>query len=167
MEEASPNQHKKCELEIPMPFFDSRQNPSSVAVPFRKYSLRNIQSKSAAYILLKYYVAASKCLMMENSNPDSLHNYNNQLYSWLNKYVMPRLSDDKFYAAFGGVLRIYETLKKNGVGQSGSKTIGSFNIMPEVEEHEPPKDDENAEGMEDNKVIVIVNVYIAASRFTS
>lgn len=137
--------HKKCEIEIPMPFFDSRQNPSAVAIPFKRYSLRNMQSKSAAYILLKYYVAASKCLMMQNSNPDSLHNFNNQLYSWLNKYVIPRICDEKFYAAFGGVLRIYETLKKNGVGQSGSKTIGNFNIMPEVEEHEIPKDDENPE----------------------
>lgn len=132
-----------------MPFFDSKSSPSAVAIPFKKYSLRNIQSKAAAYVVLKYYVAATKCLMTRNANSQSLHNFNNQLYSWLTKYVMPRLSDDKFYSAFGGVLRILETLKKKGgIGESGSKTIGSYNIMPEIEEHEPPKDEEGVDQME-------------------
>lgn len=52
--------------------------------------------------------------MSKNTDSTNVNNFNNKLYSWLNKYVVPRLGDDKFYAAFGGSLRIIETLKKRG-----------------------------------------------------
>lgn len=52
------------------------------------------------------------------------------------RFVIPHLKDEKLYAAFGGALRVYMSLKDR-VGHGGGKEIGNYNVMPEVEEKEP------------------------------
>lgn len=98
-----------------MPFFDSKVNPSSIAVPFKAYSLRNIESKSAAYIVVKYYETVIKCLTIRNANQTDFIRFNNNVYSWLHGEVLYHLNDEKFYSAFGGVLRIDSALRKMGI----------------------------------------------------
>lgn len=122
-----------CGLDIPMPFFDSKTHPSAVAVPFKSFTLRNLESRSSAYILVKYYVAAAKCHVSKHSDAHSVEHFNSNLFSFIMRKVMPHLCDEKFYAAFGGVLRIAETIKQSSEGS----VIGNFNLMPEVEEKEP------------------------------
>lgn len=100
---------------IPMPFFDSKSHPSAIAIPFKKYTLRNIESKSSAYILLKFYVAASKCMTAKDVDKVSWNTFQSNFYAFLDRKVLPHLRDDRFYAAFGGVLRIISTLKGLGV----------------------------------------------------
>lgn len=103
-----------CEVQIPMPFFDSKTQPSAIAVPFRSFTLRNLQSRSSAYILVKLYTAVLRCMAEKNSAESSVQRFNNDYFNFLTSKVMPRLKDEKFYAAFGGVLRVMASLRKSG-----------------------------------------------------
>lgn len=120
-----------CGLDIPMPFLDSKSHPSALAVPFKSFTLRNLESRSSAYILVKYYIAAAKCHVSKHSDARSVEHFNTNLFSFIMRKVMPHLCDEKFYAAFGGVLRIAETIKQS----TESNVIGNFNLMPEVEDN--------------------------------
>lgn len=135
----------KCTFEIPMPFLDSRARPSAIAVPFKTFSLRNLESKASAYVLVKFYIASHKCLAYKKAKAEDVSTYDNKFFTWINRFVVPHLVDEKFYAAFGGALRVYETLKESGIGHGGSKEIGNYNVMPEVEEKEPINDLESGE----------------------
>ncbi|KAI4454565.1 hypothetical protein MML48_9g00016189 [Holotrichia oblita] len=132
-------------LQIAMPYFDSKTRPSAIAIPFKTYSLRNVESKGAAYVLVKFYIASTKCLTSKDVNPISIQEFNTNLFSFIMSKVAPHFCDERFYAAFGGVLRIVETMKAEGFIKNG-KVIGSYNIMPEVEEKEP---DMNGQGLEE------------------
>ncbi|KAJ8917268.1 hypothetical protein NQ315_002285 [Exocentrus adspersus] len=101
-------------LHFPIPFFDTKVHPSAIAVPFRKYALRNIESKRAAYVVVKYYIAAQNCLRDLHADKPVVENFQNSLYAWIEKDVVPKLVDDKFYAAFGGILRVEDSLKQLG-----------------------------------------------------
>lgn len=137
-------------VQIPMPFFDSKTHPSAIAVPFRSFTLRNLESRSSAYILVKLYSAVVRCMAHKFADDQSLQTFNTEYFSFLTKKVMPRLEDEKFYAAFGGVLRVMASLRKSGEkidvfflqiimfalpeGFLGSgKEIGNYNVMPETD----------------------------------
>ncbi|KAK5638372.1 hypothetical protein RI129_012667 [Pyrocoelia pectoralis] len=98
-------------VEIPLPFLDSRADPSAIALPFKAHPLLEIESKTASYVLVKYYVTSMKCLHYHNANQTDLKLFTSTLYAWIENQVLPLLNNDKFYSAFGGVLRIKETLK--------------------------------------------------------
>lgn len=115
----------KIKIDIPMPFFDSKTHPSAIAVPFRRFSLRNVESKSSAYILLKFYVAATKCLASKDADQSSVNTFNSDFYAFLNWKVIPHMCDEKFYSAFGGILRVVETLKQLGVSPSSESEYNS------------------------------------------
>ncbi|KAF2882871.1 hypothetical protein ILUMI_23383 [Ignelater luminosus] len=131
---------KACPIGIPMPFFDSKTHPASIAVPFKTYSLRNMESKSASYVLVKFYMAATKCLAKRNANKKSMTEFNSNFYSWIHSQVYPHLNDDKFFSAFGGILRVEETLARMGATQISNKEIGNYNIMPEAQLKEYAKE---------------------------
>lgn len=103
-----------CDVQVPMPFFDSKTQPSSIAVPFKTFTLRNLQSRSSAYILVKLYTAVMRCMAQKNSGERSIQKFNNDYFNFLTSKVMARLKDEKFYAAFGGVLRVMASLRKSG-----------------------------------------------------
>nr|CAI5830554.1 unnamed protein product [Callosobruchus analis] len=102
------------EVIMPLPYFDAKVRPSSIALPFRRYALRNIESRKASYAVLKFYILATRCLHELNASPKSVKRFQNELYSWIERQVIPKLDDNKFYSAFGAILRIEETLKSNG-----------------------------------------------------
>nr|XP_022907125.1 uncharacterized protein LOC111418708 [Onthophagus taurus] len=142
-------------IEIPMPYFDSKSHPSAIAVPFKAYSLRNVEARSSAYILVKYYIAASKCLGCKDTNntaasTTSISDFNSKLFGFITQKVLPHLCDEKFYAAFGGVLRILETMKQSGFVKN-LNVIGSYNIMPEVEDKESMAESSNSGNEEDDE----------------
>lgn len=126
-----------------MPFLDSKSHPTAIAIPFKTFSLRNLESKASAYVLVKFYVAAHKCLAYKKARADDVATFDNKFFTWINRFVIKHLPDEKFYAAFGGVLRVYMSLKQR-VGHGGSKEIGNYNVMPEVEEKEPINEIEGA-----------------------
>lgn len=135
------NSHGDPDIIIPMPYFDSQLGPTAIAVPFKRYSLRNVESKGAAYILVKYYVAAIRCLKYKGKNQETIQVFQRQLKRFLRKEVIPRLNDDKFYAAFGGIHRLMLNLKdcgqvggsaKQGLGGAGYD-IGEFQLMPQIQ----------------------------------
>lgn len=119
-----------------MPFLDSKSKPGAIAVPFKTFSLRNLESRASSYVLVKLYVAAHKCFAHKKARAEDVSMFDNKLYTWINRFVIPHLRDGKLYAAFGGVLRVYMSLKQR-VGLGGSKEIGNYNLMPEVQEKEP------------------------------
>lgn len=109
-----PTQKPGCDIQIPMPFFDSKTQPSAIAVPFKTFTLRNLQSRSSAYILVKLYMAVLRCMSLKNSGESSIQRFDNDYFNFLTSKVMPRLKDEKFYAAFGGVLRVMSSFRKSG-----------------------------------------------------
>ncbi|XP_017781323.1 PREDICTED: uncharacterized protein LOC108566112 [Nicrophorus vespilloides] len=125
---------KGCSMEVPLPFFDSKTHPSAIAVPFKTFGLRNLESRVSAYILVKFYVAVSKCMASRHVDEQDVHKFNTNVYAFIMAKVMPHLCDDKFYAAFGGVLRILETIKQDG---KSVKAMGNINIMPDTDDREP------------------------------
>ncbi|XP_060534139.1 uncharacterized protein LOC132706676 isoform X2 [Cylas formicarius] len=99
---------------FPLPFFDAKYRPTAIVVPFKRFALRNIESKRSAYLLMKYYLVASKCLAEKNAKPSMVEKFQNNLYAWIDTEALPKLRDDKFYSAFGGLLRVEATLKAMG-----------------------------------------------------
>ncbi|XP_018568106.1 uncharacterized protein LOC108908531 [Anoplophora glabripennis] len=112
--EANSEEEKPTKLFFPIPFFDSKVRPSAIAVPFRRFALRNIESKRAAYMVLKYYISVHNCLNDLHADKSTSESFQNSLYTWLEQNVMPKLKDDKFYSAFGGIMRVEESLKLQG-----------------------------------------------------
>lgn len=119
-----------------MPFLDSKSHPAAIAVPFKTFSLRNLESKASSYVLVKFFMAAHKCLAYKKASAEDVSTFDNRFFTWINRFVISHLPDVKLYAAFGGVLRVYMSLKQRA-GHGGSKEIGNYNVMPEVEEKEP------------------------------
>ncbi|KAG5892858.1 hypothetical protein JTB14_022179 [Gonioctena quinquepunctata] len=112
----------KSDVFFPLPFFDSKVRPNSIAVPFRRFALRNIESRKASYLLLKFFISAIQCMKDKKSDKEAVAQFQNNIFGWIEKEVIPKLRDDKFYSAFGGVLRVVETLKALGAKAAGPST---------------------------------------------
>ncbi|XP_073978339.1 uncharacterized protein isoform X3 [Rhodnius prolixus] len=118
---------KPC-LHIPLPFLDSAAHPCAIALPFRNRSLYSLISKDSANILLRYYTAAIHCLYRPAEetpgvqpqcnivrDDPAVHQFNVDFHNWLVKVVLPHLRDEKWYAGFGSVWRLIETMTKKGI----------------------------------------------------
>ncbi|XP_057666671.1 uncharacterized protein LOC130900210 [Diorhabda carinulata] len=104
----------RSHIDFPLPFFDSTVRPNSIAVPFKRYPLRNIESRKVSYILMKFFIGAVQCLKEKKTETETQQRFLNNFFGWIKKDVLPKLEDDKFYSAFGGILRVDETLKTLG-----------------------------------------------------
>lgn len=49
---------------------------------------------------------------MKNANPESVQKFVSELGGWIDGQILPRLEDEKFYAIFGGILRVRNTLQR-------------------------------------------------------
>ncbi|XP_050306541.1 uncharacterized protein LOC126743479 [Anthonomus grandis grandis] len=99
---------------FPLPFFDAKLKPTAIALPLKRYGLRNIESRRAACVVMKFFILAEECLKDKSAKSDMVQKFRNNLYTWIEKDVVPKLPDDKFYSAFGGILRVQATLKSLG-----------------------------------------------------
>lgn len=70
-----------------MPFFDLQSEPSAIAVPFKTNPLRNIIGKNSAFILVKYYMASTKCLQSKNANKQSIDRFTFEFNRFLDQQV--------------------------------------------------------------------------------
>lgn len=121
-------------LYFPLPFFDARSKPTAIALPLKHFALRNIESKRAAYVVMKYFITAERCFKEKNAKKDLIQRFQNNLYTWIDKDVIPKLHDDKFYSAFGGIVRVQNTLRALGarlgnkpcVSDEGDEEVGAI-----------------------------------------
>ncbi|XP_044594170.1 uncharacterized protein LOC123271808 isoform X2 [Cotesia glomerata] len=101
---------------IPIPFLDDNNNPASIALPFQNESLFSLFTENSAFILVKYYKAGYGCISSPREKrgggtKGNVNKFIKQFDDWLNQAVISHLDDEKWYPAFGGVLRIIKSLK--------------------------------------------------------
>ncbi|XP_057341048.1 uncharacterized protein LOC130678059 isoform X2 [Microplitis mediator] len=101
---------------LPMPFLDDNKNPNSIALPFENESLYSLYTESSAFILLKYYEVGYSCMSSSREKrggvtKGNINKFVKQLEDWLNHAVIGHLEDDKWYPAFGGILRVIRSLE--------------------------------------------------------
>jgi hypothetical protein len=105
------NQNSKENILVPLPKFESDEGDdlTSIWLPLKKKHIFGTTTRASAFILFQYFVSASQCY---NSQGIDQSNFNRKLKAWLVEKVLPRIQDEHLYPAFGGVLRIYETIKE-------------------------------------------------------
>ncbi|XP_044731992.1 uncharacterized protein LOC123294872 [Chrysoperla carnea] len=109
------------EMVIPLPYFDSKENPVALAVPLKTSPVRNVESKNGVMLLAKYYNIAIQCLESKgNESLMALRAFKESFKKFLEKEVLPKLYDEKFYSVFGGVFRIFKDLKVPFTTKQGS-----------------------------------------------
>ena len=116
------NYGKACEdkentLSVPLPVMDNAQKPCAIVLPLRdpNFNLLSLYSPKSPNVLQLYYVTSVNCL---NNSADSAMIFKLQFYRWLKSRVLPRLQDDRWYPAFGGVLPILAALEREGVARN-------------------------------------------------
>ncbi|XP_011144961.1 uncharacterized protein LOC105186451 [Harpegnathos saltator] len=120
------------EVIIPLPFLDNEVEPNSIALPFRNDSLQSLYSEKSAFALVKYYIVSAKCIASRSSTRSQSRLFNKNFHSWLRQSVLRHLDDEKWYPAFGGVLRVMATLRESGEGATKSGASGAYQMMPKV-----------------------------------
>ncbi|XP_023289768.1 uncharacterized protein LOC105703583 [Orussus abietinus] len=119
---------------VPLPFLDDDTEPNSIALPFKTDNLQSLYCEKSAFALVKYYVASVKCILSRSKTRTEIMKFNRELFEWLQQSVYSHLDDEKWYPAFGGVLRVMTSLKDSGVGEGiaqGSRG-GEYQMMPKV-----------------------------------
>ncbi|XP_020300137.1 uncharacterized protein LOC109863890 isoform X2 [Pseudomyrmex gracilis] len=118
---------------VPLPFLDNEAEPNSIALPFKTDSLQSLYSEKSAFVIVKYYIASVKCIASRSNA--HLETFNKDFHNWLQQSVRRRLDDEKWYPAFGGVLRVLATSRELGAnkGIAKSKIGGNYQVMPIVE----------------------------------
>ncbi|XP_012055384.1 PREDICTED: uncharacterized protein LOC105618456 [Atta cephalotes] len=130
------NEAMTSEVIIPLPFLDNEAEPNSIALPFKTDSLQSLYSEKSAFALVKYYIASVKCITSRSSMKTRLQAFNKDFYAWLEQSVRQHLDDEKWYPAFGGVLRILATLREMDIGGDIKRTSGTYQVMPVDMEHQ-------------------------------
>lgn len=113
-EQFDKNEKTHCDATIPLPFFDSVTRPSAIALPTKTCPLHSVEANTSSYLVTKFFVTSYKCLQVRNTKPENIQKFQRDFMTWIDGQIMPRLSDEKFYAAFGGILRVRSTLQKLG-----------------------------------------------------
>lgn len=107
---------------LPKMEMEESEDLSTIWLPFKRKHTFNLNSKTSAFILLKYFVQVSKCYDYQGA---SQANFNRKLKTWLSENILPYLDDDKLYPAFGAILRILESVKQSS--DSGYFGVSSTN----------------------------------------
>lgn len=106
---------------VPLPKMETEDDEelSTIWLPLKRKHIFNINSKTSAFILFRYFVMVTQCYNYQGTNQSI---FNRKLKLWLVENVLPYLDDEKLYPAFGAVLRILETVKEpNESGYQGAK----------------------------------------------
>lgn len=88
----------------------------NIWLPFKRKHNFNVESKSSAFILMRYFVSVTKCYKFEGNSQEI---FNQNFEKWLKENVSPFLHKKIFYPAFGAVLRILETVKNHKTTKAG------------------------------------------------
>ncbi|XP_014480403.1 PREDICTED: uncharacterized protein LOC106747420 [Dinoponera quadriceps] len=131
------------EIIIPLPFLDNEVEPNSIALPFKTDSLQSLYTEKSAFALVKYYIVSAKCIALRSNTRTQSQTFNKDFHSWLRQSVLRHLDDEKWYPAFGGVLRVMATLRESSEDMTKSKTSGAYQMMPKVTTGRKSHTDEN------------------------
>ncbi|CAG4934797.1 unnamed protein product [Colias eurytheme] len=96
-------------LTIPLPYINWGLNPQTMFVPLKNQSLVHLMSPNSSTALLDYYIVAASCLNTDNLDNDT--DFGSRFQIWLASDVIPHLSDDNLYVAFGSVLSLLNKTK--------------------------------------------------------
>lgn len=91
-------------LTIPTPYIDWEDQSSTMFIPLRNASLIPLDSPNYQNALFQYYDAAKNCI--ESSNNPEQYEFDDRFQTWLEKDVVPHLSDDKIYLPLGSILSL-------------------------------------------------------------
>lgn len=75
---------------------------------------RVLESKKSSNVVLKYFTAVYQCMAEKKVDIYSRQKFYNEFLSWIDRDIMPKLDDERVYAAFGGIYKVGETLKEFG-----------------------------------------------------
>ncbi|XP_024940275.1 uncharacterized protein LOC107267287 isoform X2 [Cephus cinctus] len=119
---------------VPLPFLDDEAQPNSIAMPFKTDNLQSLYCEKSAFALVKYYVASVKCIVSKSKTNYELGRFNEDFFEWLQTSVHTHLDDEKWYPAFGGVLRVMASLRETGLvnGLNKGKQGGGYQMMPKL-----------------------------------
>ncbi|XP_041974302.1 uncharacterized protein LOC121729748 [Aricia agestis] len=111
---------------LPTPKLDDSDKPSAIALPLKTEGLVSLESPKSENVLLNYYTTASGCILRNSSTKcrqSDFVGFNSDLWRWMKRDVAPHLTDEKLYAAFGGVLRVAAAVQSYGRGLSRRNII--------------------------------------------
>lgn len=96
---------------VALPKMEAEENEelATIWLPLKRKHIFNLNSKTSAFILFRYFVAVSKCYNYQGVSQVA---FNHKLRQWIIDKVLPYLDDKRLYPAFGAVLRILETVKQ-------------------------------------------------------
>ncbi|XP_046590634.1 uncharacterized protein LOC107226919 [Neodiprion lecontei] len=139
---------------VPLPFLDDEVNPNSIALPFKTDTLQSLYCEQSAFSLVKYYVSSVKCIVSRSKTKFELLKFNKDMFDWLQQSVNPHLDDEKWYPAFGGVMRVISSLKETGLGDEGDKIKqgGDYQMMPKVKASTKSPEEEGAPPLYKGKI---------------
>uniref|UniRef100_A0A336MP91 CSON004559 protein n=1 Tax=Culicoides sonorensis TaxID=179676 RepID=A0A336MP91_CULSO len=83
---------------------------TNIWLPFQRKRVFYVRSKESAFILLRYFIEAMKCHEIEKIPSQK---FLIELNQWIENILIPHLTDDHLYAAFGAVFRILRTIQGN------------------------------------------------------
>ncbi|XP_075230335.1 uncharacterized protein LOC142329549 [Lycorma delicatula] len=101
---------------IPTPILRKvHKTPDSLAVPLRSQSIYVVTNEDSRDVLINYYITSMKCLMLvKRYNKREVSEFNKSFCQWIEKEVIPYVSNHQYYPAFNGVLRIVKTMEDRG-----------------------------------------------------
>lgn len=96
---------------VALPKMEAEENEelATIWLPLKRKHIFNLNSKTSAFILFRYFVAVSKCYNYQGVSQVA---FNHKLRQWIIDKVLPYMDDERLYPAFGAVLRILETVKQ-------------------------------------------------------
>jgi hypothetical protein len=99
------------------------EDSTTIWMPFkRKHSFR-MESQVSNFLLMRYFIKVRECYNFQGVDQTK---FNRNFLDWLTENVLFYLNDDGFYPAFGGVLRIFETIEPG----SASRAFSNSREMP-------------------------------------
>ncbi|CAH0548695.1 unnamed protein product [Brassicogethes aeneus] len=146
---------------FPIPFFDTKIHPNAIAIPFKHKTLRNIESKKANNLIMNFFKAVYTCMDDKKVDMYSRKKFYNEFYSWINRDCIPKTEDDKFYAAFGGILRVEDALRSFGAELLKITTTTTIKFDEEGLNEVASQEAGNSSFSSSNSSLVILAILIA------
>ncbi|KAL7299013.1 hypothetical protein TKK_0008109 [Trichogramma kaykai] len=135
-------------FELYLPYFDDDSRPNSIALPLKDRRLWSLYSEESVAILTRYYITSVYCIMSMNNYKENLAGFNKKFHEWLLQSVYPRLKDDRWYPAFGEILRVMALLAVISGNKYDDKKSSPIQIRNQTLDDTPK---ENITPYEDSK----------------
>lgn len=110
-------------VSLPQIETDDSDGILNIRLPFKRKQNFNFNSKTSAFVLLKYYVTVRKCYEFRKQ---TVERFELRFLKLMKEKFLPFLQRDDFYPGFGAILRITESLNH--------RAIVSRNIVDDVDD---------------------------------